>query len=331
MNGRKISVLSFCVIVLAACNNNTDKNILATTPFAGITDSIERFPKNADLLFRRAELLSQNNQHEMATADYKKAWELNPREDIAMGYISNLFLTDQPQKAVALLEEASKKFPGNPEFKRRLSEAYLQNGDASEALKMYDAMLQNDSANFEAWHDKGLLLAEMNDTAAAIAALERSYELQPLSMNGIPLANLYAETKNPKAIAICDSIIKKDSIAAAVDPYYIKGVYYSNTGMHKQAVDQFDECIKRDWKFADAYIEKGIVLYEMKNIDEALRTFQLAATVTPRNPDAYYWQGRCYESIGKRKDAEDNYVKALTLDRTFTEAREHLDKLQKQK
>ncbi|HKP32700.1 MAG TPA: tetratricopeptide repeat protein [Chitinophagaceae bacterium] len=331
MNRRKISVLSFCVIILVACGNNEEKNILATKTYASITDSLEKYPDNADLLFRRGELLSQNNQHELANADFQKAWKLKPTEETAMSYVSNLFLIDKPAAAIDLLHEASKKFPDNQEFKRRLSEAYLQSGDAGQALELYNSILQTDSMNFEAWHDKGLLLAEMDDTNAAIAALQRSYAIQPLSMNGIPLANLYAETKNPLALAICDSIIAKDSVAAAVDPYYIKGVYYSNTAQHKLAIEEFEECIKRDWKFSDAYIEKGIVLFEMKNVDEALQTFKLATTVTPRNADAYYWQARCYESIGKRQEAEDNYVRALTLDRTFREAREHLNKLQQQK
>ena len=331
MNRRKISVLSFCVIILAACSPKEEKNILESKTYASVTDSIEKYPDNPDLLLRRAELLSQNNQHELANADYQKAWRLKPSEDIAMSYVSNLFLIDKPSEAIALLNEASRKFPANQEFKRRLSEAYLQSGDAGQALELYDSILETDSLNFEAWHDKGLLLAEMNDTAGAIDALQRSYALQPLSMNGIPLANLYAETKNPLALAICDSIIAKDSVAAAVDPYYIKGIYYLNTNQQKLAIDQFDECIKRDWKFSDAYIEKGIALFEMKNVDEALQTFKLATTVTPRNPDAYYWQARCYEAIGKRQEAEENYVRALTLDRGFREARERLNKLQQQK
>jgi tetratricopeptide (TPR) repeat protein len=196
-------------------------------------------------------------------------------------------------------------------------------------MEQYDAMLKHDSSNFEAWYDKGMLLTELKDTSGALKAFERSYALQPLSMNGVPLANLYAETKNPRAILICDEIIKKDSSGESLDPIFIKGVYYSNTKQHKLAIEQFEECIKKDWKFTDAYIEKGIVLFEIKNIDEALQTFKLASTISPRNPDAYYWQGRCFESIGKKEEAMDNYIRAYSLDRNFKEAKQHIDNLQK--
>jgi tetratricopeptide (TPR) repeat protein len=92
-------------------------------------------------------------------------------------------------------------------------------------------------------------------------------------------------------------------------------------------MEQFDKCIRMDWKFADAYIEKGIILYEQKNIDEALQTFKMANTVSAVNADGYYWQARCYELIGKKDEAIDNYAKAYALDKDFIEAKQALDRL----
>jgi tetratricopeptide (TPR) repeat protein len=314
---------------LISCNNKDANDVLSAPPFASITDSIKRFPSNTELLLRRGELLSQNNQHELAYLDYRAAWEKEQTEDIAMAYISNLYLVNKPGEAISVLEQAVKKFPGNTELRRRLSEAYIQSGLSKKAMEQYDDMLKKDSSNFEPWYEKGMLLAEMKDTTAALYAFERSYSLQPLMLNGLPLANLYAESNNPKALEICNQLIRKDSSGQSLDPLYIKGIYYSNTKQTKLAIEQFDDCIKKDWKFSDAYIEKGIILYEMNNIDEALQTFKLASTVAPRNADTYYWQGRCYEKIGKKEDAMDNYVRAFSLDRTLTEAKEHIDSLRK--
>lgn len=329
MNGKIFLYTSILVFGLG-CNNKDSKDILNTPPFASITDSIKRFPSDVELLLRRGQMLSQNNQHELAYLDYRLAWEKEKSEDVAMAYISNLYLVNKPGEAVSLLEEAVKRFPANSEFRRRLSEAYIQSGLSKKAMEQYDDIIKTDSSNFNAWYEKGMLLAEMKDTAGALKAFEHSYLLQPLMLNGVPLANLYAETNNPKALEICDQLISKDSSAQAIDPFYIKGIYYSNTKQNKLAIEQFDDCIKRDWKFSDAYIEKGIVLYDMNNIDESLQTFKLASTIAPRDADAYYWQGRCYEKIGKKEDAMDNYIRAYSLDRTFTEAKEHIDNLRKQ-
>ncbi len=324
------------VLSLQACDQVIEsKSILSESPYKLLSDSIQKFPENSDLRFRRAILLSQNNHHELAYDDYSIAWEKSPTEAIAMEFVSNLFLVNKPEEAVQILETSSQKFPQNPEFKRRLSEAYAENGLTSDALKQYDEMLRQDSSDFEAWYQKAMLLLKMDDTVGAINALSRSYALQPINMNGIALANLYAEAKDSRAVDIADALIQRDSgnnpEAISVEPYFVKGIYYSNTRNFKPAIDHFDSCIRKDWKFIDAYIEKGIALFELRNIDEALQTFKRAGSVAPRNPDAYYWQGRCYEEIGKKEDAIENYRRAYSLDRSFKEAKQHLESLQKEK
>lgn len=263
----------------------------------------------------------------MATTDYRKAWELHPDEATALAYTSNLFLTGREKEAVSILERCMQQYPLNIDIPRRLSEAYLQSGNTGKAMVLYDQIIRNDPANFEAYYEKGILMAQLHDTAKAIGALEQAYVLQPLQLTGISLANLYAETKNPKALDLCNEMIRKDVANELTDAVFIEGVYFSNTGMPDKAMEQFEECIRRDWKFTEAYIEKGIILYHQSNIDEALKTFALAARVSNTYPDAYYWMGRCFEASGKPDEARTNYYRALALDRNFTEASEGLKRL----
>jgi tetratricopeptide (TPR) repeat protein len=306
---------------------NNETAILHTAPFQGITDSIQHDPNNAELLLRRAVMLSQSNQHELATEDYRKSWELTNNEGIALQYISNLLLVNELKQAHDLLEEGIQRFPHNIEFRRRLGELYAQMGRPVKALAQYDTLLASDPSNFECWYDKGTLLAQARDTAGAIKALEESFRIMPISYSGLALANIYAEKKDPRALQICDRLIAADSSGQQTDPYYMKGVYYSETGQSAKAIQQFEECIRRDWKMTDAYIEKGIVLYEMRQYNKALEVFTMASTVSNTNPDAYFWMGRCYEATGKKEDAIVNYQRALSLDDSFSEAREHLRKI----
>ncbi|HEV3252644.1 MAG TPA: tetratricopeptide repeat protein [Puia sp.] len=308
-------------------NNKDSSNILDTPPLAAITDSIRQFPKDAALYFRRAELLSRNNFHELAYADYKKSWELDPVERTALRYASNLSIIGKSAEAVKLLEDCVGKFPASLVFKRLLGEAYADSGRSPQALDLYDNTLRKDPLDFEAWYEKGLLLEQVKDTAGAIDALKKAYTLQPVSAYGLELAHLYAERKNPISLKICDDVIGRDSSREMVDPFFIKGIYYSNTGHYAEAIDQFDSCMRRDWKFTDAYIEKGIAFFKQKNYDEALHTFHMAATVSNTFPDAYYWIGRCYEAIHKKDEAIINYKRAIALDRKFTEAKDALKRV----
>ncbi len=303
--------------------------VLNKIPFKNLTDSIANAPQDASLLFRRAELLSQNNQHDIAYYDYKKSWELNPAETTAVYYASNLFLTGRNKEAVTLLKLCTEKFPGNPDFKRRLGEAYLQTGQRKEALLLYDDILKKDSANFEALYEKGMLYIQLKDTVSAIAYIEQSFRMQPILQTGLALANLYAETKNAKVLPLCDALQKKDTAREFVDPIFLKGVFYSNTKQYEKAIAEFDLCMNRDYRFIEAYIEKSIIQYEQKNYKAAMENLAYASAINYVNPDVYYWQGRCQEAEGKKEDALDNYYKALSLDRSFTEARDAIKRLKK--
>lgn len=303
--------------------------LLSAAPYAGLTDSIGRFPNDPRLYAQRGLLLSQNDHHELATADYKKAWDLDPVEPMAIEYVNNLMLVNKPREAIAFLKECIANWPQSVDLHRRLSEIYEQTGQHSKAISLYDEILQTDSLNFEAWYNKGILLSRLKDTAGAIDALERSYAAQPVYYNGITLAGFYATMRNPKTPALCDELIAKDMNGEYPDAHFIKGLYYSYIKKYDSANVLFDTCIRRDWRFSDAHVEKAVIQFEKKNYDEALKILRVALTVNNINPDTYYWIGRCNEATGKKDMALEFYERALAIDPEYEEAREAMKKLRK--
>lgn len=318
-------------ISLNSCDFSDKKgnpdNILNTPPYAGLTDSIGQFPNEPRLYAERGLRLSQNNHHELASADYKKAWELDPVEPMALEYVSNLMLVNKPREAIDLLRECINKWPENIDLRRRLSEIYEQTGQHARAIAQYDEILQTDSLNFEAWYNKAILLTRLRDTAGAIAALERSYEAQPIYYNGITLAGFYAKELNPKTPALCDELIAKDINNEFPDAHFIKGLYFSYKKQYDSADAMFDECIKRDWRFPDAHVEKAVILYEKKKYNDALKILRMALTVANTHADTYYWMARCYEATGNKQLAGQNYERVLYLDPDDQEAREGLKRI----
>jgi tetratricopeptide (TPR) repeat protein len=325
------------VMVMAACNNSDKQHDTATVdvlnqpPFRSITDSINNDKDNADLLLKRGYMLAQQQQLKLAAADYRAAWNLRHDENTGLELVNVLLMEGESSEAVTFLKKAIEEYPDNMDFARRLQEAYVVNGQEDLAWKAMNDLLAKDSLNFENWYEQGLLYARGRDTVHAIASFERSFKLRPTQTSGLALANLLAEKADPRALEVCDTLLSKDSTKELTDAVYLKGVYYENAGNQAQAMEQFEECIKRDWKFTEAYIEKGIIQFERNNLDAALKTFQLAATVSNTYPDAYFWQGRCYEAIGRRDDALDNYLRALSLDKNFDQAREGIQRLKKNK
>jgi tetratricopeptide (TPR) repeat protein len=333
---RTLFLLVSTAAFLAGCHNDGDKKadeqaaVLHRPPFAALTDSLRSATQKdaAGLCFRRAELLSRANLHELAAADYYHSWEITPDELTGYRYASTLSIIGQTDRAIQLLMDCSKKYPTNPAFPGLLGELYQQSGKTKEALATYDALLAKDSTDNETWYEKGLLLEKMRDTVQAISALSKAYSLQPVNTYGLELAHVYAESSNPVALSICDDILRKDTGHELLDPMFIKGIYYSNTSQYKKAIVQFDSCIGRDWKFTDAYLEKGIALYEQKRYDTAMSTFLMTIKVSDTYPDGYYWVGRCFEATGRKDQAVQYYRQALALDKGFTEAADRIKRIQ---
>lgn len=333
---KSLWALFLATLLITACNSHDNKKedeqaaILHQPPFAPLTDSLDTAKGDmaAGLYFRRGELLARSNHHELAANDYRQSWELAPEERTGFRYASTLSIIGQIAPAIQLLQDCEKRFPGNAAFPSMLADLYQQAGKNKEALGIYDDMLHRDSLNNDAWYEKGLLLEKIQDTPNAIFALRKAYALQPVNTYGLELAHLYAENRNPVSLSICDDVLRKDSSHEDIDPLFIKGIYYSNTAQYKKAIVQFDSCIGRDWKFTDAYLEKGIALYKQNHYDSAMSTFLMTVKVSDTYPDGYYWVGRCYEATGHKDQAILYYRQALALDKDFIEAADHIKRLQ---
>jgi tetratricopeptide (TPR) repeat protein len=62
-------------------------------------------------------------------------------------------------------------------------------------------------------------------------------------------------------------------------------------------------------------------LYEKKQYNEALNVLKTALTVANLHADTYYWMARCYEALGDREQAIQNYQRTLSLDPDDDDAR----------
>jgi tetratricopeptide (TPR) repeat protein len=327
-------LLLLVLSIFACINKKTDSETPASTietdpAYKNLNDSIRQFPADATLYLRRASRLTQANAHELAYDDFQRAWTLQPSLKSALPYAANLEILGKHAERLRLLESLNHQYADNPQVGRLLAEAYAGYGKPDQALLIYNKMIAKDSLDPETLYEKAILLEQLKDTAQAIAALKKAYAVQGVDTYGLELAHLYAEQKNPRSLEICNFILKQDSARILIDPFFIKGIYYANVKQYPKAIAQFDSCILRDWKTTDAYLEKGRAYFQMENFNAALQTFNMAITVSNTDPDSYYWLGRCYEAQHRKMDAINNYRRAISLDKDFTEARQRMDALER--
>ena len=318
-------------VAITACggneNNSPYKDLLIQPPYSSLTDSISHDRSNDKLYFRRGLLLRENNLKDPALADFHKAWSLK-KEELYAAHISTILLENKPDSAVSFIKDALRNIPSGIFLKLDLARAYRSLNKIEEALNVCSDIIEKSPGQIDALMMQSELLEEKKDSAGSLKALERAYSLAPFDLElNYNLAFKYAQNRNAKVISLCDSLLRKDSTHTHAEPYYFKGVYYSNMNQKDRAIDFFNLAIQHDYNFLDAYLDKGRTLYEQKKIDEALQVFRLASTVSPTFADAYYWIAKCLQASGQKAEAKENYQRAYAFDKTLSEAKDSADRI----
>lgn len=314
------------ILLVAGCNSNEESSsfsgILNQLPYSPLTDSIKREPGRDELYFRRAVLLNKNNYPEPALADFQKAWSLNKKEVYAVG-ISNILAQKDQKTAIAFLEKATRDLPASIFLQLNLARAYDAQNRVNEALAVTDNVLKAQPDQVNTLMLQWELLEKKGDSSHAILSLEKAHAYEPENREiNYNLAYQYAESRNPKALGLTDSLIARDSLKLFADPYYFKGLYYARINDRNKAIQWLDETIKINYNYLSAYIEKGKIFLAQKKTADALKVFRLANTIDPAYADAWFWIGKCQEEMGQKEEAKLSYEKAYSLDKTFAEAKE---------
>ncbi|HET9744260.1 MAG TPA: tetratricopeptide repeat protein [Chitinophagaceae bacterium] len=240
---------------------------------------------------------------------------------------------DSVQRLLNSFRDSIRKHPNDTSLKFEFIVALQEAGQYREAINFLDSMSLRwgDSANMKVYFNglfkRAELLAQDGDTVNAIKSLEFFVIPGELTEAGLQLANLYAETKNPKVLAICDSMIKNDESKRDPNPDYLKGVYYYNIGDYDKALQQFNSSINKDYTFLDAYMEKGRILYKQARYSEAIAIYDLAIKVSNTFADAWFWKGKSQEALRQKEEAKISYQRAYAFDKTLIEAKEAAERI----
>jgi tetratricopeptide (TPR) repeat protein len=321
-------IFFFTLALIIACNSNdnSSKNILNQPPFDAISDSISRDPSNAGLYYRRGSMLYQQDQKLLAKQDIEKAWELEPSETHGLS-LTTILKEISTDSAIVFLEQALRKLPESLALQIGLARGYQQKGSTEKALSILDKVLEQYPGQLDALSMKSEIYDQLDRKGESIQYLERAWSLIPSDPElAHDLAYAYAVNKDPKALNLTDSLIRNKA-PELEKAYYSRAVYFTGIANTTEALKNLDAAIRANYNFADAYLEKGEILYNLKRYDDAQRTFELALKVAPANALFFFWLGKCQEARGYKDEAKANYQRAYGLDRNLTEAREAASKL----
>jgi tetratricopeptide (TPR) repeat protein len=229
---------------------------------------------------------------------------------------------------VAAMQAAVQKNRDSTGLRLRLVDMLDSIGQYKQAASEMDSLLLKDSLNYGLWYTKGQVLEHGQDTTNAVNAYMKAIRVYPAPDALLSLANLYAERKDNRSLAILNNV-RDMRLGRETDAHcaFIAGIYFARTQKRKEALQQFDNCIANNYTYMEAYLEKGLVYFDNQQYQEALQVFRFASSVNTLYADAYYYQARAYEMLGKKDSAVMKFQQSLSLDKNLQEARTALKRL----
>ncbi|MCM8807834.1 MAG: tetratricopeptide repeat protein, partial [Candidatus Omnitrophica bacterium] len=197
------------------------------------------------------------------------------------------------------------------------------------AIKVFNEILQNNPENYEVLTELGEIYFLKGNFDIAEKLLEKSLEINLLYPKTYYVLIEINKLRGNKEKMI--NYIQKLTYLVSNDfyLYYLKGLYYKETGNYQNALKEFNKAYLILKKRNDFYsmFNLGILLKEMGLIDRALNLFLKLNEKNPDNVEIMNEIGICYALKGEKAKAKEFWEKVLKRNPNYYPAKENLKKL----
>lgn len=195
-----------------------------------------------------------------------------------------------------------------------------QMGDLKHARDVYQSVLNEDPAHFDAMHLLGVVCAQSAEHGLAIDLFSRAIAINkkhPIAYNN--LGNAQTAVRDwSGAVQSYDQAIKLDPRYALA--YFNRGIAQEELGLFDLALLSYQRAININPQYAQAYLNCGVVLQKLGRIQDALSQYGAAIALDPQFADAYYNRGTDLMELALLDEAIREFDTALSIRPDFTDA-----------
>ena len=102
--------------------------------------------------------------------------------------------------------------------------------------------------------------------------------------------------------------------------HYHKGIIYYEKKLYELAIKEYDQAIALDPNYVDAYVNRGLVYSLLEDYNQAITDYGRAIALDPNYALPYYNRGVIYGGLGQYLDAIYNYNRAIKLAPNYIDA-----------
>jgi tetratricopeptide (TPR) repeat protein len=207
---------------------------------------------------------------------------------------------------------------------RLLGLALLEEGEAQqgqETLETALALVSDRQLRLTLLGDYTTLLAGQNQWAKVLKQAKEALRLVP-NDPGWLATQAQAQSQLAKASPIQlksqTQMRPKDKETPSVpqktkEQWFNEGFALNNLKRYDEALAAYEQAIRINPNYADAYHNKGEALLKLKRYDEALAAYEQAIRLDPNYANAYHNKGLALDNLGKSAEAKQAHDKARQL------------------
>ena len=264
-------------------------------------------------LFKQAVSLHQAGKLVEAERLYGQVLTAERRNFPAQYMLAALLYQQQRQPAaLRAVESALRLNPDAGEALALHSVLLLNAGQHGKALASLSKVVAREPGNAEAWHNRGVILAELRRLEEAVDSFDKALAIQSTAEawtnRGAALLNLM---RLEEALCSFDK-------ALAIKPAFVGALYNRGNALmelerYPEAVAAFDNMLVQAPNSFEAWNNRGAALHEIKRFADSLESYDRAVKIRPGYVPAWTNRGKVLRNLERFDDALASYDKALAI------------------
>lgn len=285
--------------------------------------TVQRF--RADVHLRRARKLCQKNEPEAAYTECQKAlslWPFDWKIYYQLGLIYSV--AEMYDKAIDFFSIAE-EYMIRSDIVHSKGVAYQGKGEFKKAEREYMRAIYYLPKSAKVYISLGLLyyeakMNEQNEQVKSIGSFEKSIE----SFNkAIEMYSGKIEDWLKEDISIKKLVNNKTAVKEWVKPWMNKGIVLAQMGDFEEAIECFNKALQINPMDINVWYNKGVALKKTEHYDKAINCFDKIIEINPKYAKAWYNKGKILYQLERYKEAKEYSNKAVKLG--YSKAQEMLE------
>lgn len=241
---------------------------------------------------------------------------LMQKDTEVMEHLVRLYdVTEQPEKAVAILNELTEIHPESIEYLLYMGNIYYGQKNYSEMIKACQQALAIDNKNAKALYLNAKAYHKQHDDLAAIVSLTQALNEEPEFHQALLLrCSILLEMKQYSEAEKDIETLLENADADKQEVLILKGKIELGKQNTDKAILCFKQIIEENPFNKEAYLILADTYAQTGNIDESIHTYNEAIELLPDFAQAYYERGRIKLQKGDSDGSLADIKTAMEID-----------------